>query len=178
MQVVYPGRIEIWKMLVFVEETRRNNSPCKAKTNNKRNPHMIPGRNGTWATCMIFVLPHESNFYWYLPHTPVVKISIKHSSLHSVVSNVLRRISDGCCRWLWRRIHSHLSRAGRISASWSHETIRHWRSGRYQLPERGRSRLWMIAFLSFNFCRNSNNSLEISTAIQFIISYNRFMKPS
>ena len=63
--------LKFGKILVFVEET-----PCKAKTNNKRNQVMIPGRNGTWATYMIFVLPHESYFYWYLLHSPVVKIII------------------------------------------------------------------------------------------------------
>ena len=63
--------LKFGKILVFVEET-----PCKAKTNNKRNPDMIPGRNRTWTTYMIFVLPHESYFYWYYH---------KHSSLHSVV---------------------------------------------------------------------------------------------
>lgn len=88
MHVVYPGRIEIWKILVFVEETRRKNSPCKAKTNNKRQPDMIPGRNRTWVTCMIFVLPHESYFFWYLPHTPVVK-----SSINTAVCIVLFQMS-------------------------------------------------------------------------------------
>ncbi len=54
MRVLCPGRIGIWKCWFFRREenrrTRRKTLRSKARTNNKLNPHMAPGRNRTRVT--------------------------------------------------------------------------------------------------------------------------------
>jgi len=64
MRVSYPGRIGIWRCWFLLREnnrTTREKKPWnKARTNNKFNPHMAPGRNRTRAT---FVGGERSHHY-------------------------------------------------------------------------------------------------------------------
>ena len=54
MRILYPDQIGILEMLVFVEggkpENPDGNPRSKARSNNKLNPHMSPGRNQARAT--------------------------------------------------------------------------------------------------------------------------------
>ena len=54
MPVFYSGRVGIWRCCFFMEQGKldspEDNPRSKARTNNKRNPHMTPGRKRTRDT--------------------------------------------------------------------------------------------------------------------------------